>query len=307
MQQVLLALIRVLALALSGLDASRAVRLMYYLILMGSFFSPKLRRVALQNLRMAYPDSSPQWRDRVFHGSLRSLARLLVDFARLPSIDRKWVEAHVDTSALNKYRNLKRAFPGKGILLATGHLGSFELLAHVMPLMGHPIAFVVRNFGMERIDRWWRAQRERNGNRVISRKGAFQELRKSLKDGVDTAVLFDQNVTRNHAVFVDWFGKKAATTRAVALAALCTEAPVIVAGMINLPGDHYRIEITECDFRALYESFELTAEEKVLRITQTISSEYEKLIRLQPESWFWIHRRWKTRPEGEAENLYAGC
>src|SRR5690606_20029609 len=105
-------------------------------------------------------------------------------------------------------------------MMATGHLGSFELLAHCVSMYGFPISFVVRPFKLERLNAWWSGIREAAGNRAIARSGAFKEILKELTSGRDVAVLFDQNVTRNHAVFVDWFGRPAATTRTVALAAL---------------------------------------------------------------------------------------
>jgi KDO2-lipid IV(A) lauroyltransferase len=117
-------------------------------------------------------------------------------------------------------------------------------------------------------------------------------------------VLFDQNVTRNHAVFVEWFGRPAATSKSVALAALRTEAPIFVASMHYLGDDKYRIEAVECDCRDVYNDATLSTDQKVEQITQLISTEYCKMIEAFPEGWFWIHRRWKTRPESEMEDTY---
>lgn len=261
--------------------------------------SSKYRNVALKNLQIAFPGKSDEERQEVFRKSFSHLARVFVDFCRLPRLGPDWVLRHVECSLLDRYKQIKQENPERGIVLATGHLGSFELLAHCMPMFGHPISFVVRNFKMKRLDYWWTKAREAYGNKVLSRRGAFALATKELSSGRDVAILFDQNVTIKHAVFVDWFGIKAATSKLPAIAALRGESPVIVASIEYVGSDRYRINAVECDFSALYKSQDFSSDEKIEKITACISQEYEKMIRAQPEAWFWLHRRFRTRPLGE--------
>jgi len=273
---------------------------------LSTFFAcvPKYTRIARRNLALAFPNESEARREEIRRESVRSLARVLIDFARLHRLDLAWVQEHIDCPFFPRFEAMKRENPGKGIVIATGHLGSFELLAHFVALFGHPISFVVRNFTLPRVDRWWTATREAAGNRVIGRKGAFKDIMRDLQGGRDVAVLFDQNVTRNHAVFVPWFGVPAATTRAVALSALRTEAPVVVAGVGYLGNDRYEVMAEECDFAELYRREDLSSDQKIEIMTADMSARYVGMIRRFPGEWFWMHRRWKTRPEGEAENIY---
>lgn len=273
---------------------------------LAAFFAcaPKYNRIARRNVALAFPDESAVRREEIRRESIRSLARVLVDFARLHRLDKAWVAEHITCSFFPRFEAMKRENGGKGIVIATGHLGSFELLAHFVALFGYPISFVVRNFTLPRVDRWWTATREAAGNRVIGRKGAFKDIMRDLQSGRDVAVLFDQNVTRNHAVFVPWFGVPAATTRAVALAALRTEAPVIVAGVGYLGDDRYEVMAEECDFAPIYRREDLSSDEKIELMTADMSARYVGMIRRYPGEWFWMHRRWKTRPEGEVENMY---
>ncbi len=270
------------------------VRLVYRLL-------PKLRRISEENLARAYPECDAGWRAELLERSYASLARVLVDFARLPSLDATWVASHVEFPGRARFEELMSTAKGKGLLIATGHLGSFELLAHCAPLHGHPMSFVVRNSKLPRFDAWWRSLREANGNHVISRKGAFREVVQRLESGQNVGVLFDQNVRAKHAVFVDWFGVKAATTKTVALAALRTECRVAVAGVRYLGADRYMIEFEDFDFQALYRDETVTTDEKVYQITATLAASYQKIIERSPHEWFWMHRRWRTRPEGDAE------
>ena len=128
-----------------------------------------------------------------------------------------------------------------------------------------------------------------------------------LKRGQDVGILFDQNVTRSNALFIDWFGKPAATTKAVAHAALKTRAPVFIIALIVIETDRYFYECINCDCSDIYDNEDLSKTEKLVLITTRMVRHYEDLIRKYPESWFWMHRRWKTVAEGDSEDFYSDC
>lgn len=263
-------------------------------------FIPRIRRTIEKNLSIAFPDKDAKWRREITRKNAIEMGRLLADTVRLPSLTPAWVEAHVEIPALEGYRARLQEDPSRGIIIATGHLGSFELLGHAIGSRGLPLAAVARRFQSQRFDAWWTGLREARGNRIIDRRGAFKEVVNTISSGMSAAILFDQNVTRNHAVFVDWFGLPAATTRAVALAALRTGAPIYVASIHYGGGDHYRVDALECDYLDVYRDNALSSDEKVVLITQRLADHYCSMIRNFPEGWFWLHRRWKTRPlEGD--------
>jgi KDO2-lipid IV(A) lauroyltransferase len=262
---------------------------------------PRLKRTALRNLQIAFPEHDDAWRRSILRKNAVEMGRLLADTVRLSTLDAAWASEHVQIPMLKQY---SEALTKSGVLIATGHLGSFELLGHAIGLQGYPLSAVARRFKSARLDSWWQGLREARGNTIIDRNGAFREVVKTISSGRSAALLIDQNVKINHAVFVDWFSMPAATTRAFALAALKTRAPVFVAAMIYCGSDRYRVEAVECDFEALYDDHGLSDDEKILRITREFSRLYCEMIRQFPEGWFWIHRRWKTRPEGEGENVY---
>jgi KDO2-lipid IV(A) lauroyltransferase len=262
---------------------------------------PRLRRTIRINLAIAFPDKSEEWYREITRKNATEMGRLLADTVRLPRLDEAWVHSHVQIPILERYA---KAQGTPGVLVATGHLGSFELLGHAIGLYGYPLSAVARKFKSKRLDTWWTGLREARGNTIIDRKGAFREICKCIDSGRSVAVLFDQNVKSKHAVFVDWFGKPAATTRAFALAAIKTKAPVFVASMKYLGGDNYRVAGVECDCRDIYADETLDDDVKVQRITEKISTIYCAMIEEFPEGWFWLHRRWKTRPPGEPERVY---
>ncbi|MBX7137774.1 MAG: hypothetical protein K1X83_07290 [Oligoflexia bacterium] len=304
MDWIALVALRALINTLNTFPLDRRLRIVASIIRGVARVVPRFRKVALRNLEIALPEISPAERLVILEQSIESLARVFVDFARLALIDQAWIDQHVICPFLPRFEELKREHPEKGVLIATGHLGSFELVAHCAAIWGYPLSFIVRDFKLKRLDKWWRSIREAHGNRVISRKGAMRDVIRDLNLGRDVAILFDQNLTRKHAEFVDWFGVPAATTRAVGLAAVRTKAIVIVASIAAQPGEKYLVNMVECNFDSLYQDAALSPEAKIRRITQLCSLEYEKMIRKDPGQWFWMHRRWRTRPDPKAPSIY---
>ena len=264
----------------------------------------RYRRIADTNFRIAFPTATESERRQLLRQAHDSLAGIIVDAARMPTITRAWCETHIKADFVPGLLALRQANPGKGMLLVSGHLGSFELLGNVIGMLGFPISVVARSFALPRLNRWWNRGREQSGNRVIGRAGAFPEVMADLKKGRGVGVLFDQNVKRAHALFLPWFGRAAATTKMVALAAIRTEVPIYVIGIRALEGDRYEVWGSECDCHDVYRS-DKKADEKVVEITARLVKTYESFIQRAPGEWFWFHRRWKTRPEGEAEDLYG--
>jgi KDO2-lipid IV(A) lauroyltransferase len=191
-----------------------------------------------------------------------------------------------------------------GALLVSGHVGSFETLGLILAYYVGPYHFIARRFKNPYLDRWWQQERTRSGNTLISREGALKGMLVALRAGKHVALLFDQNVTRNNAVFVDWFGTKAATTAAPALAALRTGCPVFVLSATNTETRRYTLHHQRVETTHIVKDHSLSKEDKIIRITENIVAAFESLLMQQPENWFWMHRRWKTRPLGEPETIY---
>lgn len=265
---------------------------------------PRLRSTIETNLKVAFPDKDANWRKMIRRRNAGEMGRLLADTVRLSRLDESWVKAHVEIPILESYRARISGENALGALIATGHLGSFELLGHAIGLYGLPLAAVARRFQSKRFDSWWTGMREARGNKIIDRKGAFKAIVASVQSGMSAAVLFDQNITRNHAVFVDWFGVPAATTRSVALAAIRTGAPIFVASIRYLGGDRYRVEASECNYSDIASRHDIDSDAKLVEITQRLSARYCEMIRDFPEGWFWLHRRWKTRPDPAEARFY---
>jgi KDO2-lipid IV(A) lauroyltransferase len=229
---------------------------------------------------------------------------MLSDSLRLKQLDSAWVAAHLHSDHIQEFRD---KFGGKPVLLLGVHLGSFDLLAWAIPyLRGGTMTFIVRNFKSERLDLWFRSLRESSGNTVIGRERGLRKLVGALKGGSAVGFLFDQNVTRNHALFLPWFDHVAATTVAPGTLAALGKCPVVMVAIRHRAGDDYSFVWTEIPTKDLYES-NLGSSELMRQVTERAISVAEKDIRSYPHGWFWIHRRWKTTPEGIPEDFYRDC
>jgi KDO2-lipid IV(A) lauroyltransferase len=257
---------------------------------------PHLRRHAEINLRLAFPGMEERERQRIKHGVFRNLGRLLGEISQFPRLDRRNIESIVSYEGLENYTNALAA--GRGIILLTGHIGCWELSVFAHSIYGYPMSFLKRNVDNPLVERLAEARRARFGNRGIDKRNSVREVLKTLKAGGVVGILADLNASRDEGVFVEFFGLPACTTAGVATVALRT-------GALVLPG--YLIwdetaRIHRLHFEPPIETIDTgNQKEDVIANTQRYAAVLESIIRRHPDQWLWIHRRWKTRPEGEPE------
>jgi len=249
---------------------------------------PKLRKVALHNLAMALPDSDAAERSRIADGVFRSVGRVLVAFARFPAINQRNVGDWISYQGLEHYQAAKRQ--GRGVLIATAHLGNWELSAFTHALMTEPMNVMVRPLDNPLVDQLVESRRTLSGNCLIFKRDAARTVLKALKNNEPVGILIDQNTTPAEGVFINFFGQQACAGSAFAKLAYHSNAPVI-------PGFALWNEATKRYDLHFLPEVPLTGD--ATEDTQRIHAVLEQVIRQHPDQWLWIHRRWKTRPPGE--------
>ena len=180
---------------------------------------------------------------------------------------------------------------GKGILVLTAHIGSWELMAIVSRMLRIPTQVLFRPLDFKPLDIFFRQFRTRFGASLIPTAHSMRKILRSLKNGEAIVFLMDQNVDWYEGVFVDFFGHTACTNKGLALLALKTQAPVIP--FFFLRGrNRFIAEFGE--EIPLIQTGDRThdIEANTLQYNQAI----EAVIRRYPDQWFWIHQRWKTQP-----------
>jgi Kdo2-lipid IVA lauroyltransferase/acyltransferase len=247
---------------------------------------PRLRRIALRNLELAGVPDGEQITDGVF----LSIGRIMASVAAFPSITRENVHEWIRYDGLE---NFARALAkGRGVLVATAHLGNWELSAFTHALMTAPMHIVVRPLDNPRLDAWVERRRALSGNHIIHKKEAAREILRALASGDAVGILIDQNTTPEEGVFIDFFGRKACAGTAFVKFAHHTGAAVV-------PGYALWCE-NEKRYILRFDPEIPMSNDDVQADTQRVHSELEAVIREHPDQWLWVHRRWKTRPPGEA-------
>lgn len=255
------------------------------------------RRVALGNLELAFPEKSPVERRRILRVSCRNLGRVAAEFCHLPALDGAAfrVLARVGDAEVEAAERIFRS--GRGALIVTGHFGNWELLAYGCGLLGYPVTLIHRPMHNARVDAFIAAMRVRAGTRAIPKKWAAKDAIRTLKRGGTLVIPSDQNQTRSFGVFVQFFGKAACTSPGAPRLAMLTNAPVYPVFLVR-DGESDRHHIEVFPEVPMVDTGDRDAD--IVTNTQRCSDAIESMIRRYPEQWIWFHKRWKTRPAGEA-------
>jgi len=253
-------------------------------------FDRSRRRVALESLQQVFgaQRSASEIRSlarRVF----RNLSRIIFEVSWAMQMDEKRFRRYVTICGLHHYR--QAIARKRGVLLMTAHCGNWELLTLVAAITRHPVGIVYRPFDFKPLDRFFRAFRSRFGAQMIPAAHAMRKIMRKLRNGDAVAILFDQNVDWYEGVFVDFFGRRACTNKGLALLALQTGAPVVpvfmrrvARGFVAEIGPEVPLARSGDKIRDI--------ETHMRRCNQVL----EDFVRRYPDQWFWVHRRWKTKP-----------
>lgn len=256
------------------------------------------RKVAFYNLKMALPELSEDERVRIVKGVFDNLGRLLVEFSHFPKLNHANIPDLVEYEGIEHYQ--EALAQGNGVLFLTAHVGAWELSSFAHSLYGYPMKFLTRPIDNTRIESLISDYRKRAGNEVISRNDATRGVLRALGNNEAVGILIDQNTTLNEGIFADFFGIPAATTPSLATFALRTDA-VVVPGFIHWDRAR-RKHILE--FQSTVKLIRTgNRQADTLANTAQFNQIIEAFVRKYPDQWLWIHRRWKTRPEGQ-DSLY---
>jgi KDO2-lipid IV(A) lauroyltransferase len=281
-------LVRVLLATLRAGPRSAAFAIARFYVWLLDLLRPRLRRVAQRNVILALPDLDEASRWRIVNGSFCSLARLLVTLARMRSIGMSNISSWIRYDGLEHFQEAKAR--GKGVLFATAHLGNWELSAFAHGLLTEPMHVVVRALDNPLLDAEATRLRTLSGNRVIGKRDYARGILRALGANEAVGILIDQNVAAAEGIFVPFFGIPACVSTSFAKLAAHSGAAII-------PGFALWSAAENRYILKFYPPFHATGD--AVADTERIHAQLEEVIRAYPDQWLWMHRRWKTRPEGE--------
>jgi len=255
----------------------------------------RLRETGLRNLQLALPALSANEREVLLRQDYRNLGWLLAEFCQMPGYSVERASEFIEYDGLEHYLAAREL--GKGVLVLTGHLGAWELSSFYHSLRGWPMGMVIRRLDNPLVDAFVNRIRCLHGNRVIHKDDFARGLIASMRAGETVGILMDTNMTPPQGVFVPFFGVQACTASGMARVAMKTGAAVVPGFLLW--------EEAKCKYVLRFgEALKLVgtgvADEDMVANTALFTTTIEGYIRQYPEQWLWMHRRWKTRPTGEA-------
>ncbi len=257
---------------------------------------PRRRAIAETNIGIAFPEMKDEDRKKqIILRSFGNLALGILHMIWIKEVTRESIGSLVEVDQGSE-GHIRKAFEkGKGVLVLMGHFGNWELMGLFYGFNDLPPTHcIARKLDNPYLEKRLRQFRMASGNGIIYKTDAAKGILRALKKNECVGILIDQNFARNE-IFVDFFGKKAATTRLLASISLSTGAPII-------PATSYPLENGR--FRTVY-SPEITIKstgnkkEDAQLLTQKCTHFLQGIIQKCPEGWMWGHRRWKKRPHGE--------
>lgn len=277
-----------------ALAAGDALGLAFYLL------DRPHRRLTRGNLEAAFPRRSREEIERTVRGVFRHFGRLLMEILRVSALPKARLRALCVFDGLDRAQQALAG--GRGALFVTGHFGYWELHALAHGLVVAPISVVARALDNPLLHDLLERVRTSTGNQVIYRRGGLRRILRALQQNQGIAMLIDQHIQAPDAVLVDFFGRPASTTSAVAVLAHRTGAAVIPVFALPMPDGRYRMVYEHPVEPPIDES-----PEAVRDFTQRCTDVLEMYVRKYPEYWLWMHRRWRTpEPEGHGMFPHAG-
>jgi KDO2-lipid IV(A) lauroyltransferase len=286
---------------IDALPARTAARMAEFLAAFVVNFLPrKLTRykVARENIRTAFANQISDARvDAIIAKMWVHLFRMVVEMVQVRRKLRLYNCADI-IDFRNRDETVRTMCTGRPVLVLSGHYGNWEMAISTFGMFGFPLGVVARDLDNPYLHDWFRRFRQATGHRLISKRGGGNEMVDFLEHRGHLGLLGDQDAGSN-GLFVPFFGKEASTFKSIALLALQYRAYICVGYARRVPDDwqNHRWVRYELGTEAVIDPEAIESDDPVREITERYTAALERAIRLSPEQYFWVHRRWKSRPE----------
>lgn len=253
--------------------------------------------IAAENIRQSFGATFSQEQiDQTIFGMWQHLLRIVCEMVQFPrKVSCRNIYDVIQFR--NKNQVIQALCSGRPVIMLSGHFGNWETSIATFGMFGFTMGVVARTLDNQYLDDWFRRFRESTGHAMIDKRGGGNEMQDRLSNDQHLALLADQDAGRR-GVFVDFFGRPASTYKSIAVLALRYEALVCVGYSIRLPDNAHSSNWVKYELgcEAILDARDYTSKDAVHQMTQDYTAALERAVRRAPEQYFWVHRRWKTRP-----------
>ncbi len=252
--------------------------------------SQKRYGITLDNIAKSFPDKSISDCKNIAAKSYQNLGITMMELMAIPKMSEDYLKQKVVYENIELINELGKK--GNGVILLSGHYGNWELLAYTAGYFtGIPVTIIVKPQRNKIADSTLNTYRTYHNNKVVSMYKAARPIVSELRKGNMVALLADQSATKDKDIFVDFFGRPAATYESPAAMALRLNAPIVIGFSERQSDGKYRVKLQEIPHEDLKDR-----EDAVQILTERHVKVLENQIRKIPELWAWQHKRWKHKP-----------
>ncbi len=260
---------------------------------LGFQFTIRHRRIAHESLTIAYgKEKSDKEIKQIIKKCFRNLGMAMIEMSYFLVHPE-----HVNSSVyMDGREHLDAALArGKGAIVVTAHFGNFPLMMFYCAMQGYKVSSIVRPARDEKMEEYLLKKRTDSGLKTIyaiPRKQCVSQCLEVLRNNEVLFVPLDQNSGSGGSVFVDFFGRKAATATGPVVLSRRTGAAIILMFIIHKENGMHQV-IVEPEMKIE----ERDDNDEMLQVNiQKITNVIERYARTYPLEWGWMHRRWKSRP-----------
>jgi len=257
-------------------------------------------RATEENLTRVFPNADPRERSALSRAMWQHLILMVCEIA--------WAQRRLHLTNWSDYMTfrdnrtiLKSLLNDRPTVGVTGHFGNFEIGGYVLGLMGFSTTTIARKLDNPFLHRWVQRFRGAKGQVMVDKEGCAPLIDQHLKQGGVLSLLADQHAG-DKGCWLPFMGVPASSHKALALFSLSSNAPMLVSYTIRKNGEPMQFE-SGCV--GIADPLDDTAEvcQSVTTLTQWYNERLAVAIKLAPEQYWWLHRRWRQPPERVAKRL----
>ncbi|MCO6474008.1 MAG: lysophospholipid acyltransferase family protein [Melioribacteraceae bacterium] len=248
----------------------------------------KIRKeIVLKNLRTAFPELLESDIQKLALENYRNILMTLIELMFIEKFSRQDVLNFITDGEQYKYQNLVNE--GKPVFLLTAHFGNWEIAGLIAGMLTDRIMYGLykeqrNNYITDYINR----RRTQFGNKVIPLGTSVKEIFRVLKNNGTVGVVGDQRGPRE-GMRVKFFDQPTAIYSGTASIAIKLNVPILVSFAARTEDNKFKIFMEEIE----YQNLSGTTDEIIKQINQKYFNLLEKIIKVYPAQWFWMHNIWK--------------